>query len=162
MLNVNYLSQYFLRCLTNCSIAVLPLKTEYPTPVHLLWGTGKPQCSLGTASIYTTDNNCQVYCTSHVVFPVALGNQSRIRKPLGPQVSNLGDNLRLTDLHFGWVYCNYSRGRYRIACISVCLCVFTILFHWDISNPRIKQKAASYLFFSITFTKRQRVDLLTY
>lgn len=35
---------------------------------------------LGSAFIYMKKYNCQVYWTSHIFFPVSLGNQNRIRK----------------------------------------------------------------------------------
>lgn len=159
MLNVNYLSQCFLQCLTNGSIAVLPLKTEHPTPVHLLWEL--ENLSVVWELHQFTLRKITAKCTVLLTFSSQqLWETKAESESLWTPSQYFGDNLRLTDLHFGWVDCNYSRGRYSIACVSVCLCVFTILFHWDISNPRIKQKAASYLFFSITFTKRQRVDLI--
>lgn len=54
----------------------------------------------------------------------------------------MGDNLRLPDLLSDLVTAIIA-GSVQY---SVCVCVFTILFHLAISNPRIEQKAESYSF----------------
>ena len=97
MLHVYYLELAFPAMFNKLQHCCASLENRISHSCELAVGNQAPQCSWVTALIYTMKNNCQAYCTSHIFSPVALGNQHRIRKPLGLRV-DMEDDLGLTNL----------------------------------------------------------------
>lgn len=146
---VKHLELAVLRGSIMSRIACFPWKFRRSHSCELAAGSGAPQRSLGTALIYSKKYNCWVYWISHIFFPVALGNQNRVRKPLGPKVSKGGNLGQIERLSLCFSFCSYIMSRMvQLAFLCVCVCC-TVSFGYLKSQNRTKTCKFFILFYNI-------------